>query len=65
MFSTGHLLWLGISLALIAVGTACCLRRRPSEERLLKICLAIGVLSEAVKLFSVVRIRTARATPIT
>lgn len=56
MFSTGHLLWIGISVALIAFGTRACLRRRPPEARFLKLCLTIGVLSEAVKLFSVMRI---------
>ena len=56
MFSTGHLLWIGISAVLIAAGTMACFRRRPSEAQLLKLCLAIGVLSEAVKLFSVIRI---------
>ena len=56
MFSTGHLLWIGISLVLITGGTLMCLRRRPAEDHFLKICLAIGVLSEAVKLFSVMRI---------
>lgn len=56
MFSTGHLLWIGISAALIIAGTLACLRRRPAEDRFLKLCLAIGILSEAVKLFSVIRI---------
>ena len=56
MFSTGHLLWIGICAVLIVAGTLACLLRRPTEDRLLKICLAIGVLSEAAKLFSVMRI---------
>ena len=56
MFSTGHLLWISISAVLIAAGTAYCLRRRPAQARLLKICLTIGVVSEAIKLFSVIRI---------
>lgn len=56
MFSTGHLLWIGICAVLIVAGTLVCLRRRPTEDRLLKICLAIGVLSEVAKLFSVMRI---------
>ena len=56
MFSTGHLLWIGISAALIVTGTFACFRIRPAEDRLLKICLAIGLLSEAVKVFSVIRI---------
>ena len=56
MFSTGHLLWIGISTILIAAGTLACLRRRPADRQVLKLCLAIGLLSEAVKLFSVMRI---------
>ena len=56
MFSTGHLLWIGISLMLIIAGTVACRRRRPSEDRVLKICLAIGAVSEVVKLFSAMRI---------
>ena len=56
MFSTGHLLWIGISFALIAAGTLACFRFRPSEDRLVKTCLALGALSEAIKLFSVMRI---------
>ncbi len=56
MFSTGHLMWIGISVVLIAGGTIACFRRRPPERTVLKICLAIGVLSEAIKVFSVIRI---------
>ena len=56
MFSTGHLLWIGISMLLIVAGTLTCQRRRPSEAQVLKLCLVTGLLSEAVKLFSVMRI---------
>lgn len=56
MFSAGHLMWICISLCLIAGGTVACRIRKPREDSLLKVCLAIGVLSEAVKLFSVIRI---------
>ena len=56
MFSTGHLLWIGICAVLIALGTLACLRRKPPEARMLKICLVTGIASEAVKLFSVMRI---------
>ena len=56
MFSTGHLIWIGISLLLIVAGTCACLRKRPSETQVLKLCLTAGVVSEAVKLFSVMRI---------
>ena len=56
MFSTGHLLWIGISLILIIVGTIVCLRCKPPQRLVLKVCLGIGVVSEVIKLFSVVRI---------
>lgn len=56
MFSTGHFIWIGISFCLIAAGLAVCFRRQPEENRLLKICLVLGILSEAVKLLSVMRI---------
>ena len=56
MFCAGHLMWIGISACLIAAGYIACRIRKPREDSLLKVCLAIGVLSEAIKLFSVMRI---------
>ena len=56
MFSTGHLIWIGISLALIVGGLIAIRARRPTLERVLKACLIVGVLSEAVKVFSVTAI---------
>lgn len=49
-------MWICISACLIAIGYAACRIRKPREDALLKVCLAIGVLSEAIKLFSVIRI---------
>ena len=43
-------------MLLIVCGTLACLRRKPSEDRFLKLCLVMGLISEAVKLFSVMRI---------
>ena len=56
MFSTGHLMWICISSCLIAGGVIACFRKKPEEDRILKLCLAIGILSEAVKVLSVTRI---------
>ena len=53
MFSQGHLIWIGISAALIACGLVTCLRRRPPLRRFLTLCLALGVVSEIIKVFSV------------
>ncbi|MBR1407417.1 MAG: YwaF family protein [Clostridia bacterium] len=56
MFSTGHLLWIGISFCLIVGGVAACFRIKPDENRLVKVCLGLGILSETVKVLSVMRI---------
>ena len=56
MFSTGHLIWIGISLALIAGGFYACRMKRPPIEKILKICLCVGLISEAVKILSVMNI---------
>gem|GEM_PF-449326 len=56
MFSAGHLIWMGISFVLIAAGFTAVSVLKPSLERLLKVCLCAGVLSEAVKVLSVTQI---------
>ena len=55
MFSTGHLIWIGISVALIIGGFIACRVLRPPLERVLRVCLWLGVVSEVVKVFSVSR----------
>ena len=56
LFSTGHLIWIAVSAALIAGGLAYCLRRKPPLRRVLTACLALGAASEVVKVFSVAEI---------
>ena len=56
MFSTGHLVWIGISLALIAGGFTACLIKKPSIEKMLKVCLGAGLVSEVVKILTVMNI---------
>lgn len=56
MFSVGHMIWIGISLALIAGGYILCVIKKPSIEKMLKVCLAIGLISEWVKILSVTNI---------
>lgn len=53
MFSQGHLIWIGISAALIVGGVLVCLRRQPPLRRLFFVCLALGIVSEVIKVFSV------------
>ena len=53
MFSQGHLIWIGISAGLIAGGLLFCLRRKPPLRRVLTVCLALGAVSEVIKVFSV------------
>ena len=56
MFSTGHLLWLAISFGLIVGGLIAIRVRKPTLEQVLKACLIVGVVSEAVKVFSVANV---------
>lgn len=56
MFSTGHLLWIGISFALIVGGYAAIRLRRPALDEVLRWCLGVGVASEVVKVFSVAEV---------
>ena len=56
MFSVGHVIWIAISLALIVLGYAAIRVLKPSLNRVLKVCLGIGAVSEAVKVLSVTRI---------
>ena len=56
MFSLGHLIWIGISVILIAGGLWACLRNRPPLRKLMTVCMALGVVSEIVKVFSVAQI---------
>ena len=56
MFSSGHLLWIGISCALIVGGLIAVRIRKPTLRQVLKACLITGVASEVVKVFSVMNI---------
>ncbi len=56
MFSAGHLIWIGISLVLIAGGYTVCLIKKPSIEKMLKVCLGLGLVSEEVKILTVMNI---------
>ena len=56
MYSTGHLIWITVSFALIIGGYLAITIRKPSLEQVLKACLAVGVASEVTKVFSVTSI---------
>ena len=56
MFSTAHLIWIGISAVLIVGGLLACRILRPSLEKVLRSCFVMGVASEVVKIFSVSRV---------
>ena len=42
MFSQGHLIWIGISVLLIAGGLWACLRKKPPLRKVMTICMALG-----------------------
>lgn len=50
MFSTGHFIWMGISTAMVTAGLFLCYEKRPGLDRMLTICLVIGVASEVAKI---------------
>lgn len=56
MFSTGHLLWIGISAVLIAGGLVFCLKRKPPLRKVMTVCLIAGIISEVIKVFAVAEI---------
>lgn len=56
MFSTGHLIFIGISVLLIIVGVALCLKYRPPIDRMVKVCFVLALVSEVIKIFSVIEI---------
>ena len=56
LFSPGHLIWLALSACLIVGGIIACLRIRPSMTRILTVCFGLALLSETVKVLSVIQI---------
>ena len=56
MFSTGHLIWIGISMVLIVGGLAYCLRHHPTLRAVQSVCMVVGIISEVFKVFSVAQI---------
>ncbi len=56
VFSLGHCIWIGISMVLIAGGLLYCLRTRPELDRMIRVCFVLALVSECVKVFSVMKI---------
>lgn len=50
MFSAGHFIWMGISAAMVAAGLFLCYKIRSGLDRMLTVCLVIGLVSEIVKI---------------
>lgn len=53
MFTTGHLIWIGISIVLIIAGILYLKKTKPPLIKVIKICFFLGLISEFVKIFSV------------
>ena len=56
MFSTGHIIFIVISILIITVGICLYRKYNVSFERMLNICLLVCILSEIIKVFSVIKI---------
>ena len=56
MFSTAHMIFIGISFALMAAGIRVVRWKKPSLKRLAAVCFPAALLSEAVKVLSIIEI---------
>ena len=56
MFSAGHILFLIISAAVITAGILYCVKKRPPLKKVLYVCLALGLLSEFIKILYLTQI---------
>ena len=56
MFSAGHLLFIGISMVIIIVFAAYLSKHRPPFRDVLKVCFALGLISELIKIFDAIQI---------
>ena len=56
MFTTGHFIWIGISVVLIISGVLYLRKTKPPLAKLIRICFVLGLISEFVKIVSVVTI---------
>ena len=56
MYSTGHIIWIIISLCIIVTGFSVCKAKAPKFESLIKACFALGLFAEFVKIFCVAQI---------
>lgn len=56
MLSEGHLIWIGISAAIIAAGLFYCLKFRPPLKKVLIVCFVLGLVSEVIKVLSTTEI---------
>lgn len=56
MFTTNHFIWLGICATLLAAGFYCLKKYKPTLQQVLKIASMGAILSEAIKVFSVLQV---------
>ena len=56
MFSTGHLIWIALSLVIVPVGSLLFRNNPISLNKLIRVCFILGLISEIVKIVSVITI---------
>ena len=55
MFSTNHFIWLAICVAIVIACTLYLRRHKPTLKQVLSVCCVVCVLSELIKVFSMVK----------
>lgn len=56
MFSLNHIIWIVICALIATIGIVCTEKTKPSFKTMVNICFAIGIISEIIKIFSVVEL---------
>ena len=56
MFSTGHVIWITVSFVLIGVALFITMHNKPSLDKVINVCFVLGLVSEVIKIYSVMDI---------
>lgn len=56
MFSLGHVIWIAVSFILIGIALLVAVRKKASLDKVIKVCFVLGLVSEVIKIYSVIDI---------
>ncbi len=56
MFSSGHVVWIFVSFILIGIALLIAVKRKAPLDKVIKVCFVLGIVSEIIKIYSVIDI---------